>query len=144
MRVLSTLACALALSGCAGLHSKPVQDAVGGPDALSVGAAVADYIAGVLPPAASTIRLEAPAAQLEASAQVDAAVAAALRDRGYAVAEGGDGLVGHALGIAASPFEDGVIVQLVLDGEPAARLLRRDAAGALSAWSPVTVQRRQP
>lgn len=144
MRALSTVACVLALSGCVGLNPKPVQDAVGGPDAVSVGAAVADYIASVLPPAASTVRLEGAPTPLEASAQVDAAVAAALRDRGYAVAEGADDVRGHALGIAASPFEDGVIVQLVLDGEPAARLLRRDATGVLSAWSPVTVQRRQP
>lgn len=103
-------------------------------DAPALVEAIDAYVVQCLP-GQPAVLIAAPAEERE--------IAPALRQRlagqGFAVAALPAAHT-HTIGYAVSPFEDGVLVQVFVDGRRAARVYGRDGAGALRPKGPYMAQ----
>lgn len=143
MRAFLASLLALTLAACASQSTRNANpDAIASTDANYVGGEIAAYVASQLPPASSTVWVQVPPAPPKAGpSPLAAAVGAELRELGFAVAEGDAGSSGaHRVRYDAVPLDDGVLLQVALDGELAARWYARDPAGALAPASAYTVR----
>ena len=149
LRALLILAL-LALSACASTRTRPVDALVAG-DASFIAGEVAAYVSAELPPASSTVWLalppELPASSKIAPSPIGPAVAAALRDRGFAVVEDSAASDGaHAVSVDAlelagsSDAGAGVLLKVSIDGAAASRWYERDGGGSLAAAGAYTVR----
>ncbi len=141
----------LALSACASTRTRPV-DAIAAADASFMAGEVAAYVAAELPPASSTVWLALPPAPPASSKAVPSplgpAVAAALRDRGFAVVEDSAASDGsHAVSVDALELAgangtsmSGVLLKVSIDGAAASRWYEREASGGLAAAGAYTVR----
>ena len=140
----------LALSACASTRTRP-GDALAAADASFMASEVAAYVAVELPPASSTVWLALPSAPAPESkvapAPLGPAVAAALRDRGFAVVEDSAASDGaHAVSVDAlelagsSAAGAGVLLKVSIDGAAASRWYEREASGGLAAAGAYTVR----
>ena len=140
----------LALSACASTRTRPV-DAIAAADASFMAGEVAAYVAAELPPASSTVWLAlppAPPASKAAPSPLGPAVAAALRDRGFAVVEDSAASDGsHTVSVDALELAgangtgtSGMLLKVSIDGAAASRWYEREASGGLAAGGAYTVR----
>ena len=143
MRAVLVAVLSLVLAACASHSTKNANpDAIAATDAVYVGGEVAAYVARTLPAASSTVWVQVPPAPPKAGpSPLAAAVGAELRELGFAVAEGDAGSsAAHRVRYDAFPLDDGVLLQVAIDGELASRWYARDPAGALAPASAYTVR----
>ena len=130
------------LSGCAfgpnGSYVAPLQQPA---DANVLASGIAGFVAMRLPAASSTLVLDATPSD-QASNSLTPALAAALRRRGFAIAEDGQPVPAdaHRLRYLVTPLDNGDLVRLTLDGAvEGSRFFVRNTAGGLQAGGPFTV-----
>lgn len=113
-------------------------------DLATLAADAAEYVRNEYPAAATTLWLPAPGSD-ETETALLAALAPALRERGFAVAEGDAGrqLGAPALVLDARPVDEGVVALILLNGQLATRWYQRDMSALLVPASPLTVRNRQ-
>lgn len=123
MRALTVAFLALLLGACAS-SSKRSLDTIPPADAAQLALDAAAYVADELPPASSTLSIPPTPAE---SNNLNAAMAQALRDRGFAVFDGSEpDPAGHRLVASADLFDAGYILRLELDGVLVTRLYSRE------------------
>jgi hypothetical protein len=112
-------------------------------DAQVLSRDMADFVAGQLPAASSTVVLD-PTPSDQAGNDLTPAFVAALRDRGFAV---GDARQGGASGVhhiryLVTRLDNGDLVRVTIDGAAAeaSRFFVRNSAGDLQAGGPFTVR----
>ena len=143
VRILPHAAAAVLLAACAAgtggsSYVAPLQQPG---DAEVLANAMAEFVAGRLPAAASTVAF-APTPAEQAGNAVTGAFASALRRRGFAVAEGGQPppARAHRLRYLVTPMDNGNLVRLTIDDSTqGARFFARDPAGGLRSGGPYTV-----
>ncbi|MFM2287720.1 MAG: hypothetical protein RL684_863 [Pseudomonadota bacterium] len=138
MRTISLIVLAAlfgALNGCAATPRLPNPDAIAADDVAFASAEAASYVASELPPASSTVWIAAPPPSKDAMpSPFTAATVAALRDRGFAVAEDPAPATGaHVVRAGAAALDGGVLLLVDIDGKAASRWYERNASGALQA-----------
>lgn len=113
-------------------------------DLATLAADAAEFARNEYPAAATTLWLPSPTAD-ETEIALFTALAPALRERGFAVAEGDAGrqLGAPALVLDARPVDEGVVALILLNGQLATRWYQRDMAALLVPASPMTVRNRQ-
>ena len=140
-RILPFLAVA-ALSACAvGPNTSYVAPLRQPADAQVLADGMAEFVAMRLPAASSTVILD-PTPSDQAGTALTPAFAAALRRRGFAVAEHGDSPLqsAHHVRYLVTPLDNGDLVRLTLDGNTqGARFFVHNASGELQAGGPFTV-----
>ena len=137
------LVCLVALqASCAlGPDRSYVADLQQPADAAVLADGMAAFVAGQLPARSSTVTLD-PTLAGQAGNALTPALASALRHRGFAVAEGGQGQPAgaHRLRYIVTQLDNGDLVRLTLDGATeGARFFVRNAAGGLQSGGPYTV-----
>lgn len=112
-------------------------------DAQMLASDMADFVAGQLPAASSTVVLD-PTPSGQASNDLTPAFVAALRDRGFAVADSrqGDASGAHHVRYLVTRLGNGDLVRVTIDGgaAEASRFFVRNAVGNLQAGGPFTVR----
>lgn len=108
-------------------------------DATAVASAAANMIASRYPVLGNPLAL-APVNATQAANLVTPALSSMLEARHYAVVGAGTSLDAHAVSYLVSPFLSGILVRVVLDGEPGAQLLARARSGWLLPTSPALLQ----
>ena len=140
-RAIALLVGVLGLAGCA--TQGPNLSYVGSPLAVSsaapIASEIATYAAGQLPAAQSTILLEPPPPG-QAANDLTPAVTAALRAKGFGIAEPGTSAANaHSLRYIVTPVGQDVLLRIIVDNRiAAARLYQPDGKGSLVAASPLT------
>lgn len=136
------LLCLAALqAGCVlGPGTSYVADLQQPEDAEVLADGMAGFVALRLPAPSSTVALD-PTLAGQAGNALTPALAAALRRRGFAVAESGQVPEGaHRLRYLVTPLDSGDLVRLTLDGTTeGARFFVRNTAGGLQSGGPFTV-----
>jgi hypothetical protein len=111
-------------------------------DAQVLAAGMVVFVAAQLPAASSTVVLD-PTPSDQAGNTLTPAFVAALRDRGFAVAnEGQAGAPGtHHIRYLVTPLDNGDLVRVSIDdGAQASRFFVRNTAGGLQASGPFMVR----
>lgn len=111
-------------------------------DAQVLAAGMVAFVATQLPAASSTVVLDPTSADQAANALTPAFVAA-LRDRGFAVADNrqADTPGAHHIRYLVTPLDKGDLVRVSIDnGAEASRFFVRNSAGDLQAGGPFTVR----
>lgn len=130
------------LTGCAfGPDTSYVAQLEQPADAQVLANGMAEFVATRLPAASSTVALD-PTPSDQADNSLTPALAAALRRRGFAVAEGGQTLPpgSHHLRYVVTSLDRGSLVRLTLDGtSEGSRFFVRNSAGGLQSGGPFTV-----
>lgn len=143
-RTALPFAAAALLAACAGAaapggsYVAQLQQAA---DAEVLANGMAEFVAARLPAASTTLALDPTPSAQEGNA-VTPALAAALRHRGFAIAESGQPAPAgaHQLRYLVTPLDAGLLVRLSLDqSTEGARFFARDSAGALRSGGPTTV-----
>lgn len=141
-RFFLLLAVPTSLAACALDPGGSYVSRIGTPaDAQVLAASMARFVAAKLPAASSTIMLE-PTPSGQASNPLTPAFTAALRDRGFAIANRDQaGTAGvHRVRYLVTPLGHGDLVRVSIDGETrASRFFVRNSAGGLQAGGPLTV-----
>lgn len=141
-RLLALLGGVVALGGCTGVSGSYVAALPRPGDADVLGQDAAEFVASRLPPGATTLVLD-PASGAGADV-LQAALATALRRRGFAVQEGPVPADAHRLRTVVTSLDGGELLRLSLDGSTdAARFFARDAAGDLRPGGPFTMQQAE-
>lgn len=110
-------------------------------DAEMLANGMAEFVAARLPAASTTLALDPTPSAQEGNA-VTPALAAALRRRGFAIAESEQPAPAgaHQLRYLVSPLDAGLLVRLTIDqSTEGARFFAHDSAGALQSGGPTTV-----
>ena len=109
-------------------------------DAEVLAEGMAEFVAVRLPATSSTVALD-PTLPGQGGNALTPALAAALRQRGFAVAEGGQTPEGvHRLRYLVAPLDNGDLVRMTLDGTTeGARFFVRNTEGRLQSGGPYTV-----
>ncbi len=140
-RVALAAFAAAALAGCAvGPDTSYVAPVEREADAQVLGSGVAAFVALRLP-SGSAVAL-APTAWDQPSDAVTPVLAAALRQRGFAVAEGDQPAAAnaHRVRYLVTSLDNGNLVRVTLDGATeGARFFVRNTAGGLQAGGPYTM-----
>jgi hypothetical protein len=113
-------------------------------DAQILAAGMVDFVVAQLPAASSTVMLD-PTPVDQVGNALTPAFAAALRDRGFAVADTTqvDAPSMHHIRYLVTPLDNGELVRVSIDGgAEASRFFVRNTAGDLQAGGPFTI--RQP
>jgi len=112
-------------------------------DAQVLSGNMADFVAGQLPAASSTVVLD-PTPSDQAGNDLTPAFVAALRDRGFAVADARQGGASgaHHIRYLVTRLDNGDLVRVTIDGgtAEASRFFIRNSAGDLQAGGPFTVR----
>lgn len=111
-------------------------------DAQMLAAGMVDFVAAQLPAASSTVVLD-PTPTDQAGNALTPAFAAALRDRGFAVADTMqvDAPSVHQIRYLVTPLDNGELVRVSIDGSAeASRFFVRNTAGDLQAGGPFTIR----
>lgn len=147
MRPLGRLAGALllagALAGCAAgrVDSSYVNAAFAPGDSETLATAMAGFVKSRLPAASSTVILDRLSDEQSGNA-LTPVFAEGLRQAGFAVAASAAAPPGaHRIRYLVTPFENGTLVRLTIDGTDAARHFVRSNAG-LQARGPFMVRER--
>jgi hypothetical protein len=145
-RVLRLAAPLIAASSVAACALSPGDSYVGGletpADAQVLAAGMVAFVGAQLPAASSTVALD-PTPSDQANNALTPAFVAALRDRGFAVADAGQvGTAGtHHIRYLVTRLDNGDLVRLSIDdGAEASRFFVRNTAGGLQAGGPFTVR----
>lgn len=142
LAVVALMACALA--ACAFGSGNSYVAFFGTPkDADVLARDMADFVAGQIPADSGTVFLE-PTPSAQASNPLTPAFVAALRDRGFAVADTADagGPGAHRIRYLLTPIDDGDLLRVTIDGgsAEASRFFVRNSAGGLQPGGPFTVR----
>lgn len=112
-------------------------------DARVLAGDMADFVGGRLPAGSSTVILD-PTPSGQAANALTPAFVAALRHRGFAVADAGQagGPGTHRIRYVVTRLDRGDLLRVTIDGgaAAAARFFVRNSAGALQAGGPFTVR----
>ena len=111
-------------------------------DAQVLAAGMVVFVAAQLPAASSTVVLD-PTPSDQAGNALTPAFVAALRDRGFAVANEGQASAPgtHHIRYLVTPLDNGDLVRVSIDdGAQASRLFVRNSAGGLQAGGPFMVR----
>ena len=112
-------------------------------DAQVLAGDMADFVAGQLPAVSSTVVLD-PTPSDQAGNDLTPAFVAALRDRGFAVADARQGGApgAHHIRYLVTRLDNGDLVRVTIDGAAAeaSRFFVRNSAGDLQAGGPFTVR----
>ena len=112
-------------------------------DAKVLAGAMANFVAGRLPAGSSVVSLD-PTPSEQAGNALTPAFLAALRNRGFTVADASQaGAPGtHRIRYLATRLDNGELLRVTIDGgaAEAARFFVRNSAGDLQAGGPVTVR----
>src|SRR5260370_32820158 len=143
MRAAVLWLAALSLVSCAiGPNSSYVGELSASDDARVLAAALVGFVTTQLPAGSTTIALD-PTPADQASNALTPAFTAALRRRGFAVADDRQGAapVAHHLRYWVTPLEDGDLVRLSIDDRTeGSRLFVRNPHGAFQAGGPFMVR----
>ncbi len=105
---------------------------------------MADIVARQLAPASSTLILD-PTPSEQAANNLTPAFVAALRDRGFAVADARQAAApsAHRIRYLVTRLDNGDLLRVTIDGgaAEASRFFVRNSAGALQAGGPLTLRR---
>lgn len=138
-----SLAAVFSLAACAlGPGNSYVGQIDGPADAQVLAASMIEFVAARLPGASSTVVLD-PTPSDQAGNALTAAFVAALRDRGFAMADDRQaGTPGaHHIRYLVTPLDNGDLVRVSIDnGAEASRFFVRNSAGGLQAGGPFTVR----
>ena len=130
------------LTGCAfGPNSSYVAQLQQPADAEILANGMTAFVAMRLPAASSTVALD-PTPSDQAGNALTPALAAALRDHGFAVAENGQPVAAsaHRLRYLVTPLDNGDLVRLTLDdATEGSRFFVRNSAGGLQSGGPFMV-----
>lgn len=109
-------------------------------DAQVLAAGMVVFVAAQLPAASSTVVLD-PTPSDQAGNALTPAFVAALRDRGFAVANEAGTPGTHHIRYLVTPLDNGDLVRVSIDdGAQASRLFVRNSAGGLQAGGPFMVR----
>jgi hypothetical protein len=141
-RVLPLIA-AVSLAACALDSGTSYVGQVATPaDARALADGMVEFVAVRLPAASSTVVLD-PTPADQASNALTPAFVAALRDRGFAVADGqqADTAGAHHIRYLVTPLDSGDLVRVMIDNRAeASRFFVRNTAGNLQAGGPFAVR----
>lgn len=133
------------LAGCAiGQNTSYVVPLAAPADATVLANGIGAFVRTQLPAASTTIVLD-PTPSAQADNALTPVLADALRQQGFAVAEGAGPAGSHSLRYWVTPLDSsGELVRLMIDGhKEAARFFVRDSRGALQSGGPFTVMQRE-
>jgi len=143
-RLASVVIIAGSVAACALGSGSSYVDRIATPaDAKALAWAMADFVAGRLPAGSSTVILD-PTPSAQAANALTPAFVAALRYRGFAVADarqaGAPGT--HRIRYLVTRLDYGDLLRVTIDGgaAEAARFMVRNTAGYLQAGGPFTVR----
>jgi hypothetical protein len=139
---VSLIACAVA--ACSpGLGSSYVGRVDTAADARVLASDMADFVAGELPAGSSTVILD-PTPSEQAGNALTPAFVAALRDRGFAIADARDaGAAGtHRIRYLVTRLDNGDLLRVTIDSgaAEASRFFVRNSVGDLQAGGPFTLR----
>lgn len=144
LRLAPVLVMAGSIAACALGSGNSYVDRVETPaDARVLADEIADFVAGQLPAASSTVVL-VPTPSDQAANGLTPALVAGLRDRGFAVADarlfGAPGT--HRIRYLVTRLDNGDLLRVTIDGgaAKASRFFVRNSAGTLQAGGPFTVR----
>jgi hypothetical protein len=134
---------ALALSSCvtpssSGSYVMPLPSQDGPPLAQGI----VGFLQDRLPPATSTLLVILPG-DTPGNTEPDKlspTLIRALKTAGYALAGPHQSVVAHRIIYRVSPFDEGILLRLSVDGVSAAQFFVRNTAGTLVPASPLSVQ----
>ena len=135
------LLAACSLAACAvGPNTSYVSALAAPTDATVIAAGIGSFMRTQLPAASTTLVLD-PTPTDQASNALTPALTNALRQQGFAVAEGAVPAGAHTLRYWVTPLDvSGELVRLMIDGrQQAARFFVRNTAGDLQSGGPFTV-----
>jgi len=150
-RILLAVVLSITLAACA--TSRPTMSYVDKEvtpfDAITLASDAVSHLAEPLPPAHTTLVLDAPSAGKGKSDALTPILTEKLRERGYGVTEadaktGVQDEQGTLLRYLASPMGNGVVLRLQYLQHEAARFYPRGADGALISGTPFTVRNGVP
>jgi hypothetical protein len=139
---LSLLAAASLVSCAIGPDSSYVGELAAPGDTQILAAGMVEFVASQLPAGSTTITLD-PTPADQASNVLTPAFTAALRRRGFAVADDGQALVpaAHHVRYWVTPLDSGDLVRLSIDGRTeASRFFIRNSRSGLQAGGPFMVR----
>ena len=143
LRFAFPLAALSSLVACAlGTDNSYVSQVDTPADAQVLAAGMVVFVAAQLPAASSTVVLD-PTPSDQADNALTPAFVAALRDRGFAVADEGQASASgtHHIRYLVTPLDNGDLVRLSIDdGAQASRFFVRNSAGGLQAGGPFMVR----
>jgi hypothetical protein len=139
LRLALPLVAVSSLPGCAlGPSSSYVSQVDTPADAQALAAGMVVFVAAQLPAASSTVVLD-PTPSDQAGNALTPAFVAALRDRGFAVAD--EGQAGHHIRYLVTSLDSGDLVRVSIDDSAeASRFFVRNAEGGLQAGGPFLVR----
>ena len=143
-RLVAVFVMAGSIAACALGSGSSYVDRVATPaDAKVLAGAMADFVAGRLPAGSSAVILD-PTSYEQAANALTPAFVAALRDRGFAVADASQAAAPHTHRIRylVTRLYNGDLLRVTIDGGAAevSRLFVRNSAGDLQAGGPFTVR----
>lgn len=147
IKILMPLALSLMLAACA--TSRPTMSYVAkeitSADAATLAADAVTHLAGPLPPAHTTLVLDAPSPTAGQADMLTPVMVEKLRERGYGVTqadakEGPKKEQGTMLRYLASPMDNGVVLRLQYLQREASRFYPRSSDGALMPGAPFAVR----
>jgi hypothetical protein len=143
-RLVSVFVMASSVAACALGSDSSYVDRVATPwDAKVLAGAMADFVAGRLPAGSSAVSLD-PTPFEQASNTLTPAFIAALRDRGFAVADASQlgAPASHRIRYLVTRLDNGDLLRVTIDGgaAEASRFFVRNSVGDLQAGGPFTVR----